>query len=30
MDDKQFAEITKAMGREITRRGAMGRLAAGL
>jgi hypothetical protein len=30
MDDKQFAEITKAMGRELTRRGAMGRLAAGV
>jgi hypothetical protein len=30
MDDKQFAEITKAMGREVTRRGALGRLAVGL
>jgi hypothetical protein len=30
MDEKQFAEITRAMGREITRRGALARLAAGL
>jgi hypothetical protein len=30
MDENQFAAITRAMGRELTRRGALGRLAVGL